>query len=458
VAIVNRSGYPDDRPRPGGFAYDVEASDALDASVPVNRRPVMMALVGWSALWASLNSGQWYLLSFPESTLDWIHFARTALPLLIFTLLLPQALGVLLRGGSATTLTCWTAYGAIASAASFQSPDLLNGLFWAAYYLAGITVIAMVGNRGGRFVLAAVTRGGWLIATAYVVFLLIVARDVLIEQATVAGTGYGIIGAMPTVAGVAMSRSSGMARLLAVPGLVTLVAAVYANGMRRYALGLLAFVFAALLFFFQSRGAMMGYVGAIVVVGYVVLARANRSTVTLVFSSLLMIAGLLVLSEVPAARHMVENSLEWFRRGASNEQLYEMTGRTRDWGRALPLVAESPVWGWGMQSDRSLMEGTHVHNTYLYAALAAGLPGLAFFTLGLIAAWRSLFRLIRRVPSDEQVFLAQCAALLAFFTVRGIPEVSGPMFGVDYLVMLPIVAYLGAAERELITTSASTET
>lgn len=421
-------------------------------------RPLIVAVLRWITIWGSINSGQWLLLAWPESILDWVHFGRTLLPLVVCMPVLPSATLALLRSHGCTPLVCWSLYGLIATGAAFQSPDIANGLFWGVFYLISMAVVVIASSHGALTTLAAINRWGWIIASAYVAFALVAARDTLIDQAASVGSGYQIIGAMPSVAGVAMSRSSGMARLLAVPGLVALVAAVYASGMRRYAFGILAFALAGLLFFFQSRGAMMGYVGAAFVVGYVVLARANRSTVTLVFLALVVVAGLFVLSEVPAARHMVENSLEWFRRGASNEQLYEMTGRTRDWGRALPLVAESPVWGWGMQSDRSLMEGTHVHNTYLYAALAAGLPGLAFFTLGLIAAWRSLFRLIRRVPSDEQVFLAQCAALLTFFTVRGIPEVSGPMFGVDYLVMLPIVAYLGAAERELITTSASTET
>ena len=34
-----------------------------------------------------------------------------------------------------------------------------------------------------------------------------------------------------------------------------------------------------------------------------------------------------------------------------------------------------------------------------------------------------------------------------FFTVRGIPEVSGAMFGIDLLIMLPAVAWLGAFDR-----------
>jgi len=56
----------------------------------------------------------------------------------------------------------------------------------------------------------------------------------------------------------------------------------------------------------------------------------------------------------------------------------------------------------------------------------------------------------------QRVFLIQAGGVLAFFTVRSIPEVCGAMFGVDLMVMLPVLAYLGLLgqqEKKLATDS-----
>ena len=37
--------------------------------------------------------------------------------------------------------------------------------------------------------------------------------------------------------------------------------------------------------------------------------------------------------------------------------------------------------------------------------------------------------------------------LLAFFTVRSLPEVSGAMFGIDLLLMIPIIAWIDALDQ-----------
>ena len=43
-------------------------------------------------------------------------------------------------------------------------------------------------------------------------------------------------------------------------------------------------------------------------------------------------------------------------------------------------------------------------------------------------------------------------AILVFFTVRSIPEVSGAMFGIDLLILVPALAYLGVLSGSLDTT------
>ena len=49
---------------------------------------------------------------------------------------------------------------------------------------------------------------------------------------------------------------------------------------------------------------------------------------------------------------------------------------------------------------------------------------------------------------DQKMFLMQTGGILAFFTVRSIPEVCGAMFGVDLVVMVPAVAYLVVLDQQ----------
>lgn len=61
------------------------------------------------------------------------------------------------------------------------------------------------------------------------------------------------------------------------------------------------------------------------------------------------------------------------------------------------------------------------------------------------------FRSILRKTADrlgQRIVLIQAGGILAFFTVRSIPEVCGAMFGVDLMVMLPAMAYLGLLDLE----------
>ena len=114
------------------------------------------------------------------------------------------------------------------------------------------------------------------------------------------------------------------------------------------------------------------------------------------------------------------------------------------WEKAWREVKKSPFIGSGPQSDRYKLR-EHVHNTYMYALLQSGFLGASFFVGGLAWAWLLVFKISRHGKAeflDQKIYFIQSAGILSFFTVRSIPEVCGAMFSIDYLVMLPILAYL----------------
>ena len=66
--------------------------------------------------------------------------------------------------------------------------------------------------------------------------------------------------------------------------------------------------------------------------------------------------------------------------------------------------------------------------------MSSGFAGAAAFVGGLVWAWILFLRAIIRGYADrlgQRLFLIQAGGIMAFFSVRSIPEVCVAMFGVD---------------------------
>jgi O-antigen ligase len=261
----------------------------------------------------------------------------------------------------------------------------------------------------------------------------------LIEGRGLEASGYGIIRKMPTVIDMPMSRASGIARFAAVPGIVSFVLFLRQKGVTRLLWGGVTVFCAALIYWMQSRGAVLGFVVAI---AFVPLCGSQKARHLAVY--LLVLLGLAaILNVIP------EEVMGHLTRRESVQRMGLLTGRERAWHNAFGMILQSPIWGWGYQSDRLLIR-EHVHNTFLYTLLTGGFIGGAAFTVGLLLAWRNFFRVLGNDAAlrlGQQTVLIQVGSLLAFFTVRGMSEVCGGMFGVDYMVMLAAIAYLGVLDR-----------
>jgi O-antigen ligase len=236
-----------------------------------------------------------------------------------------------------------------------------------------------------------------------------------------------------------------MARFAAVPGILGFVWAIRERGLLRLFGAALAIGMMYLVYMMQSRGSMisMGFSAAVLVV----LAGGRARKLGLVAA----VAFALVLACDMIPEDMSDRVSTHVLRGQSAEEFGSFTGRTRAWQNAMREIVKSPLWGWGPQADRYLIS-EHVHNTYVYALLQAGFPGLIFFCLGLGLAWRSFWRVYQSgaaVRWNQETFLLQAGGILAFFTVRSVPEVCGSMFGVDTVLLVPILTFLGVAERQL---------
>ena len=399
-------------------------------------------------IWLSVNTGPWVFKSTPTSLLDWLHYFRTFFPWVVLFI----AYIVMAERGSFNTeaisgpVKLWLIYGIISLGICINSPKPLDAAYWAINYLAVFAAVALY-LKGENHLARAVQLNhlSWCITTLFLIILVLVARDALFVDYRFSWiTGYGIIHRMDAVVNVTMSRSSGMARFAAVPGIVSFVFLLTGFSWKRI-LWFIPFVLSAvLIWFMQSRGAILGFAFSM---AFTMLFLGSRSR----FFGLigLILVGSLYFTDLIPAR-AAKYIKKHFYRGQSREELMTLTGRTRAWKKAWRQIAKKPILGRGPQSDRYFIK-EHVHNTYLYALLQAGVVGAAVFVGGLVWAWVLFFRAILRKTADQigqRAILIQTGGILAFFTVRSIPEVCGAMFGVDLLVMLPALAYLTLLDRQ----------
>jgi O-antigen ligase len=130
--------------------------------------------------------------------------------------------------------------------------------------------------------------------------------------------------------------------------------------------------------------------------------------------------------------------------GIIPENFFEFTGRTAVWKEGWSLFKESPVLGYGFQADRLLL-GTHMHNAFLQSLVQTGLLGTIPFLAALIFGWGLLIKALRnlnRFSVEHKHLVIQTAGILVFFSIRSFPESTGAFFGIDWLLLAPLLLYL----------------
>lgn len=413
------------------------------AFVLANRFPILL----WLSLWAAINTGPWVFKKDPQTGIQILHFLRATFPLVALFVAGVYLMAPWRRSESVlpTATRMWWWYGLVCLLGTLLSPRPDHGLYWGAAYLAVIVLVRLFLISDDPLAsLRHLNRFTWLVSVGLLLVLLVVARETLFADGSLASSAYQVGRKVGQVGGMEMSRSTGMARFAAVPGIICLVLGLQASGFRRLMWFSAILPSLLLLWIMESRGAAVSFVAACAFV-LVFYGRKTRWT------GLFLIVVVLVSAYgglIPENR--VEQAVAKFERGQSQEQLASLTGRTRAWEKAWEKIQGSLLIGHGQLADRYLI-GEHVHNTYFYTLLCSGLIGTVFFVWGLALAWIHLLRLVRLGEQGSGAHwptVLQVGGILVFFTARSVPEVSGAMFGVDTMLMLPALTYLGLqAER-----------
>jgi len=430
------------------YGHEEQEDAGLDQEAYSGSVSLVVPALLWIGLWFGINTGHWVLRQVPETFMGWIHLIRTVYP--FFAALVAGFL--LARTGGRSLwkqlgpVRLWFVYGVVSLLACISSPSLLAAVYWSGVYLSVFPVLLLFWDgRDPLNSIVRLNRLNFVCAGFFLVFMLIVARNSLFVGSGLETSAYGIVGRVSTIEGAAMSRSSGLARFGAVIGILSFIYLWRVRGWRRLVWIIPFLSIPAFLYTLQSRTAIAGYAVSIALLVVVMSVRYRR----VLLVPVVLLLGLAVFADrIPFGRIQ-----EHITRGQDLEELKTLGGRIDTWHRAYPVISASPVWGWGMQADRYLLSDSyeHVHDTYLYAMLTTGVLGTAAFVVGLVWAWRLMFRAVKIAANKDaprqSTFVYEALGILTFFTVRSISEVSGPLFGVDYMLMLPVIAYLSLLSK-----------
>lgn len=402
----------------------------------------------WLALWGTLNAGGLAPegLVAPESPVRWLHALRAILPLgvlALWTLHVAARSGPRVRRPSSAE-SLWLGYGIIGLLAGLAGPSPDRAVYWGLCFLAPFAAAEMY-LWGGRRLRKArrLNELTWICTGFALAIMLFAAGGALFTGSGLGVSAYNVVVRVGDVMGMPMTRSSGLSRMAAVLALVTYVGAVEARGWRTVPWAVLALATTAAVAVMGSEGSILAFTGAaFLVTGCLTSLRW-----------LLLLVAAAGLSLVLAPDSLVQAVSGWFPDFGALATLEHKpwSGRPDIWGAVWEGIQRSLALGNGFQADRYLT-GLNAQNGFLYALATSGFVGGALYVGGLVLLWRRIWAALRRRASlspPHRRTLLQVAGVVAFLSLRHVPENTSALFSVDLLLMVPAMVFAGELVRSL---------
>ena len=386
-----------------------------------------LSLALWALVWGGMFTGVYNLVPFPSihDRLAFIQGVRTLLPVAAAYVCLLWALAARARYRFGWTALGFLAfYGVLGFVSSIAfSPEPWTAVYWCSAYLSPLLVCWFVIERPEPLpVLRAILRMNY----AIIVLLLLAVLPESVRYGFGRSTRY-MFYAMPF--GLGEVRANGVGRYAVVVLILALVSLAASRPARRLLWLLVAVPSLFVLMQAQSRTALLGL--AVAGMLFVVVRGVNLR---------FLVAG-------PVAAYAVWMSgFTWRAKGELSSLIF-LTGRESTWQKGLDKIGESPFFGWGFHADRLLLDSEHMHNSYLHAAIQAGVPGALLFIAAIVVLWAFLWRSgvlgrIRTAGDDDRTLLTQSVLILGFLSARTVFESTAAFYGVDLLLFVPAVCYL----------------
>jgi len=368
---------------------------------------------------------------------DALHGVRALLPLAVCGIVL--ILWTVKRRftwQSAGPLELLALYGLVGMAASaLVSPNPLLALYWSIAYLSVVLVIKMCccGHQDAESLLTIIRMNWVLVAAAGIALFIGLALTPVMSGKR---PFYNVVSAVHTMWGMPTARATGVARDLAVVGLVALARVLCSRSLgRRLAWGVGLSASIGALWSLYSAGANIGFV----VAALVILHLSGKRWLGLAMVAVGLI-GLVVFFDVVWAQVLRNKTAETL-----------LSGRQNIWQSCWSLFSDSPLLGFGFHADRFLLQWpyrNHASNAVLHALVQAGALGGSAFLAAWVIGWRRAVGLVHGVGRQMEPYRGctlEVVGVLTFLTVRSLFESSGAFFGVDWLLLAPLFAYLQIA-------------
>jgi O-antigen ligase len=289
-------------------------------------------------------------------------------------------------------------------------------------------------------------RLSWLLCSAVLLTLVFVARGQLLAKTPMGTSGYGVLDRMPTVAGMAMVRATGISRMAAIPAIVGFVGIWESRGSPRIAWLAVFVPCFYLVWVMQARGSTSSLAISLALIMILLGGRARRLGWMFIFVAILIYMSGFIQDDT------IHHYYLFAMRGEQGERLESMSGRDRIFREAWKKITESPLIGYGPQADRQFSEIGNAQNGPLYALLCGGVLGGIGYLGGLVASWIMLIQALRqrrRFKDSERMMLLSVTGIMAFLTMRNIPENTAALYSIDLLLQLPALVYIGELNRLL---------
>jgi len=314
-------------------------------------------------------------------------------------------------------------YAMVGLVISLFSPDVMVALYWGGVYLSPIILLGIVADRDYSL------RSLRFIAIINYCISLAVVLSLILQNAQWEMSSQGRIVVFDLPFGLGIIKGNGVARFALIVLIFSLVRFMSNKRITRYLFAIPAVPALLLLMQTQSRTALLG-----LAIGGVILV----TSLGLKWQFLFIGPGIAYL--------IYRVGFEW-RARADVSLIVNLTGRDFTWNKALEMVGQSPILGWGFHADRLLLDSQHMHNSYLHALIHSGAIGLAFFIAAIASIWYFIFkkRIFRKLKNASPAFkpyLIESLLILGALTARTFFESTAAFFGVDLLFFLSAAVFI----------------
>jgi len=394
-------------------------------------------------VWSGYNSTIYFCMDpfFPKNSINLLHGVRAFFPILAGLIAAAQL-------AQRRSIPKWLAfgplvllllYGGIGLASSlFVSPEPIGGAYWVFQYMSVIIVVmAIASGPEPEAHLERYIAVNW--GCCAVICLGLLAGMSFLGGAAVSqtpGSPMGVMayGRLPgEVMGMAGTRNTGFGRFAGIVILVGLAKLLHDRTDKKTLFLWMPLTVAAGLALLLSQ-ARTSWVSVVIAAAVLVARAPTRWRVPMIMIGLLALP-LVFLTGLGHA----------FTLYLTRERGFDptLTGRTVTWVEGWQALQQSPWAGLGFWGDRIFVHGSNMQSTFFDALIQAGFLGIVPFVIAIVWVWIGIVRFYSTKPAGETSSLpGELLAVMTFFTVYSITEITCSFYSVGWMAMAPLFAHV----------------